>query len=68
MSISSGARNVPREFVRYASNREVPKNAMRCIACDRILPASASAVLTFIDDRWTVWHKSCFTLSWRTSV
>ena len=52
------------ERVVFASNREIPKDAMRCIACDRMLPASANAVLVFIDDRWTVWHKGCFSMSW----
>ena len=48
------------ERIVYASNRAVPKDAMRCIACDRILPESANAVLAFIEDRWTVWHRGCF--------
>jgi len=50
---------------RFVSNREIPKHAMRCIACDRWLPASAPAVLAFLDDRWTVWHKGCFSRSWQ---
>jgi hypothetical protein len=49
----------------FPSNRVVPKAAMRCIACDRVLPDSANAMLAFLDDRWSVWHRSCFARSWR---
>ena len=53
------------ERVEFASNRKIPKDAMRCIACDRILPESANAVLVFLEDRWTVWHRGCFARSWK---
>jgi len=53
------------ERIGFASNRVIPKDAMRCIACDRVLPESANAVLAFLDDRWTVWHRSCFVRSVR---
>lgn len=46
--------------LQFASNREIPKEAMRCIACDDPLPASAGVVCVFLEDRWTVWHRRCF--------
>lgn len=51
---------VPLEWIDYASNRVIPKEAMRCIACARMLPDSAAVVAVFVDDRWTVWHHGCF--------
>jgi hypothetical protein len=50
-------------FSEFASSRVIPKEAMRCIACDRPLPSSASVVCVFSEDRWTVWHRSCFVSS-----
>ncbi len=56
---------VPMERISFASNRAIPEEAMRCIACDRPLPRSANVVCVFLDDRWTVWHRGCFVQRWR---
>jgi hypothetical protein len=54
--------------IEFACNRMIPKEAMRCIACGRPLPLSASAVCVYAEDRWTVWHHPCFVRSWQQTA
>jgi hypothetical protein len=56
------------EWIEFASNRVIPKEAMRCIACGGPLALSANAVCVYAQDRWTVWHHACFVRSWQQTT